>query len=114
MNLIFSLLYPLSVIFLKACVTHIWDIKPFIPLNNTNDGNVKNLSISSMTEDGVPIYQAGHQICYYGYCKDRDRLKWRCPIKAKKGSNLKCDYLDTCSLSSYGRVVYTHPKDNPR
>jgi len=96
----------------------VWDMKPFIPLNSTNEGNVKNLPMLSMTEDGVPICQAGHQqtlLMYYsGYCKDRDRLKWRCPIRAKKNNNLKCDYLDTCSQSAYGRVIYTHPKDNPR
>jgi len=78
-------------------------------------GYVKNLPISTITENGVPICQAGHQMYYYGYCKDRDRLKWRCPIKAsKKNFNLKCDYLDICSPSAYGRVIYTHPADNPR
>lgn len=92
----------------------VWDMKPFIPLNKTNEGNIKNLPMSTMTEDGIPICQAGHQMYYNGYCKDRDRLKWRCPIRAKKSDNLKCDYLDTCSQSAYGRVIYTHPKDNPR
>lgn len=81
-------------------------MKPFIPLNNTNEGNIKNLPMLSMTEDGVPVCHAGHQMYYSGYCNDRDRLKWRCPTKAsKKNSNLKCDYLDTCSPSNYGRVV---------
>ena len=84
----------------------VWDMRPFIPLNNTNEGNVKNLPMSTMTEDGVPICQAGHQMYYDGYCKDRDRLKWRCPIRAKKNQNLKCEHLDSCSSSSYGRVVH--------
>jgi len=92
----------------------VWDMRPFIPINKTNEGNIKNLPMSTMTEDGVPICQAGHQMYYNGYCKDRDRLKWRCPIKARKNSDLKCDRLDSCSPSSYGRVVYTHPADNPR
>ena len=96
----------------------VWDMKPFIPLNSTNEGNIKNLPMYGMTQDGVPICQAGHQMYYDGYCKDRDRLKWRCPIKANKNSNpnsnLKCDFLNSCSPSSYGRVVYTHPADNPR
>jgi len=92
----------------------VWDMKPFIPLNNTNEGNIKNLPMSTMTEDGAPICHARYQMYYSGYCKDRDRLKWRCPIKAKKNSNLKCDCIDNCSSSVYGRVVYTHPADNPR
>jgi hypothetical protein len=92
-----------------------WNMNPFIPLNTTNEGNIKNLPVSSITEEGIPVCQAGHHMYYYGYCKDRDRIKWRCPIKAaKKNQNLKCDYTDTCSPSEYGRVVYTHPKDNPR
>jgi hypothetical protein len=96
-------------------MARIWGMNPFIPLNTTNEGNVKNLPVSGMTEDGIPVCQAGHQMYYYGYCKDRDRLKWRCPIKVcKKNKALACDHLDTCSSSDYGRVVYTHPKDNPR
>jgi hypothetical protein len=70
-------------------------MKPFIPLNTTNEGNVKNLPMSGMTEDGIPVCQAGHQMYYCGYSKDRDRLKWRCPIKANKNSNLKCDFFLT-------------------
>jgi len=93
----------------------LWDMRPFIPLNNTNEGNTMNLTVSSINEDGVPICQAQHQMYYSGYCKDRDRIKWRCPIKAvKKNQNLKCDFMDVCSPSEYGRVIYTHPKDNPR
>ena len=91
----------------------VWNMKPFIPINSTNEGNVKNLPMSGVNEDGVPICQ--HKMYYDGYCKDRDRLKWKCPIKAcKKNKSLACDYIDTCSSSDYGRVVYTHPKDNPR
>ena len=103
-----------DVLFFRHSAEREWDMRPFIPLNKTNEGNIKNLPMSTMTEDGIPICQAGHQMYYNGYCKDRDRLKWRCPIRAKKSDNLKCDYLDTCSQFAYGRVIYTHPKDNPR
>ena len=94
----------------------IWDTKPFIPLNNRNEGNMKNLPMSGMTHDGIPICQSGYQMHYCAYDKnDRDRLKWRCPIKAcKKNESLECDFMDVCSPSEYGRVVYTHPKSNVR
>jgi hypothetical protein len=93
----------------------VWNMRPFIPLNTTNEGNIKNLSMSGMTVDGVPMCQAGYQMYYHGHCKDRDRIKWRCPIKAaRKNENLRCDFLNICSPSDYGRVVYTHPADNPR
>jgi hypothetical protein len=93
----------------------LWNMRPFIPLNTTNEGNIKNLPMASINKDGIPVCKAGHQMYYHGYCKDRDRIKWRCPIKAvKKNQNLKCDFIDTCSPSDYGRVVFTHPKDNSR
>ena len=58
----------------------LWDMRPFIPLNTTNEGNIKNLPVSCINEEGIPVCQAGHQMYYSGYCKDRDRIKWRCPI----------------------------------
>lgn len=93
----------------------VWKFNPFIPLNNTNQGNIKNLPSLSITSDGTPVCQGGYQMYYFGHEKDRDRLKWRCPIKAsKKNKNLQCDFIKVCSPSEYGRVIYTHPKDNPR
>lgn len=32
----------------------VWKMNPFIPLNNTNEGNIKNLTMSSITNDGIP------------------------------------------------------------
>jgi len=92
-----------------------WKTNFFIPLNSTNSGNIKNLPMAYIDAEGIPHCQAGHQMYYYGHCKDRDRIKWRCPIKAsKKGESLQCDCIASCSSSQYGRVVYTHPSDNPR
>jgi len=93
-----------------------WHMKPFISLNTRNEGNTENLPMSTITDTGIPICQGGYQMHYCAYDKkDRDRIKWRCPIKAvKKNQSLKCDYIDTCSPSDYGRTVYTHPEDNIR
>ena len=46
---------------------NMWDMRPFIPLNTTNEGNIKNLPMASITEEGIPVCQAGHQMYYYGY-----------------------------------------------
>ncbi len=46
---------------------------------------------------------------YSGHCKDRDRQKWRCPLKVKNA-----DSTCHCSTSAYGRVVYTHSTENLR
>jgi len=93
----------------------LWNMKPFIPLNSTNEGNTRNLPMSGMTSDGVPICMAGHCMYYYGHEKDRDRIKWRCPVKvSNKNQSLRCDFINICSPSEYGRVIHTHPADNPR
>ena len=49
---------------------------------------------------------------YDGYCKDRDRHKYRCPLKTKKVGSCNCQ--DACSDSPYGRTFYIKGKDNPR
>ncbi len=50
-------------------------------------------------------------MAYNGYCKDRQRHKWRCP-KTRKKWNVTCD--SPCSISKYGRVFYTREQDNLR
>lgn len=94
----------------------IWHMKPFIPLNSRNESSTRNMPMSHITPDGIPVCRAGYQMHYNGHNKkDRDRLKWRCPIKASKNNeDLECEFINDCSPSDYGRVVYTHPKDYMR
>jgi hypothetical protein len=50
-------------------------------------------------------------MAYYGFDKERCRLKWRCPKlagKRKYREQVVCE--QPCSPSSYGRVVYTKPE----
>ena len=90
-----------------------WRTQVFIPLNTTNEGNYQQITMEKISQQGIPICREGHDMYFSGYCKDLDRVKWRCPIKATKaGKSLGCECL--CSRSTYGRVVYTHPKDNLR
>jgi len=52
---------------------------------------------------------------FWGYQKDRNRLKWRCPKVAGKRlikERACCD--EPCSPSAYGRTVYTKPPDDLR
>ena len=32
-----------------------WNMRPFIPLNTTNEGNIKNLPMASITQEGIPV-----------------------------------------------------------
>jgi hypothetical protein len=82
-----------------------------IDLNSRNTGNLSCNGEFSFNDHGIPVCKAGHIMAYHGYCKDRQRHKWRCPLSRKKWK-VSCD--TPCSDSSYGRVVYTQESDNLR
>ena len=84
-----------------------WNILPFIDLNS-NRGKPASLPPAlSVSEKGVPICMGGHEMNFDGFCKNRSRHKWRCPLKC--GKILDCDCKEQCSPSNYGRVIYTKP-----
>ena len=91
----------------------LWQSEVFIPLNTTNLGNSQQTPMAAITAAGVPICREGHDLYFSGYCKDRDRVKWRCPIVATKAGE-SLGPVCQCSSSDYGRVVYTHPTSNLR
>ncbi len=52
-----------------------------------------------------------------GFCPDRLRIKYRCPLAANKKTPpiTSCSYFaNGCSDSPYGRVIYTYPQENYR
>jgi hypothetical protein len=84
-----------------------WNYIPFIDLNS-NRGKPTTLPPAlSITEQGVPICLSSHEMVYDGFCKNRSRHKWRCPLKCKKDTI--CSLKEPCSPSNYGRVIYTKP-----
>jgi hypothetical protein len=87
-----------------------WDVGLVIPLNETNKGNYKHSPPIAITEDGVPICQAGLRMANWGFCKDRCRIKWRCPVVAlKRHKDFDCPFFGSCTDSQYGRVIFTKP-----
>ena len=89
----------------ELCKT--WDYIPFIDLNS-NRGKPATLPPAlSINEQGVPICLSGHEMVHNGFCKNRSRHKWRCPLKCKKVDT--CTLEEPCSPSAYGRVIYTKP-----
>ena len=88
-----------------------YDIAAFIDLNTHNEGSCSSKGSVSFTKEGLPICPAGHVMAYGGFCKGRQRHKWRCPKTRKKWS-VACN--SPCSDSSYGRVFYTYEQDNLR
>jgi len=91
-----------------------WDLALVIPLNGRNLGHFTHPQ-ATIDENGVPHCPAGHAMKCWGHCRDRDRIKWRCPLKASRAKATEpCQHQAECSPSPYGRVVYTHPKSNYR
>ncbi len=90
-------------------------IEPFIDLNSKNTGNLtyENCTVNEL---GHPLCPGGFEMKHNGYCPDRMRIKWRCPLKAQKQfqNNYLCTALNYCSNSAYGRTVYTYPEQNLR
>lgn len=96
--------------------TQRWQMALVLPLNERNQDNLRYAGPLRF-EKGVPICQAGLPMKPWGFCHDRLRLKWRCPLAAaKKTPDLTtCSHFaQDCSASAYGRVVYTYPKENYR
>jgi hypothetical protein len=93
-----------------------WHTKLVIPLNERNTGNFTFAPPLTLTPAGTPCCPANRPMTYWGYCPDRQRLKWRCPLKAGTQTERAkpCACPATCSPSAYGRVVYTYPKTNYR
>ncbi len=93
-----------------------WRTKLVIPLNERNTGNFTFAPPVPLTPEGTPCCPNARPMTYWGYCPDRQRLKWRCPLKAGTQTERQkpCACSATCSPSAYGRVVYTYPKTNYR
>jgi len=85
---------------------HYWNINAVIALNEK--GNFKYPPHISVDENGVPICPNGDKMVLWGKCPDRDRIKYRCPLKLGKISHCHC--TADCSPSKYGRTIYIYPK----
>jgi len=92
-----------------------WHLDSVIPLNPRNTDHFQFAPPLRLSEDGVPICPAKRLMQYHGYCAQRMRLKWRCPLAAQGQSLLPCPHFaHDCSDSPYGRTVYTYPPHNYR
>ena len=85
-------------------------IQPFIDLNSGNTSNFIYKDTFTINNDGVPVCKLGLHMKPDAVERNRNRCKWRCPKADRSG----CHCKTPCSDSSYGRVVHTPTKDNPR
>jgi hypothetical protein len=87
-----------------------------VPLNERNKDNLSYAGPLRL-ELGVPICLADYPMKRWGFCPDRLRIKWRCPLAAAKKTPpvTSCPHFGRdCSASPYGRVIYTYPEQNFR
>jgi hypothetical protein len=96
--------------------THRWQMALVVPLNERNKDN-RQYAGPLHLEEGIPICPADQPMKRWGFCPDRLRIKWRCPLAAvqKTPEVTTCPHFDNgCSDSPYGRVIYTYPQENYR
>ena len=87
------------------------NINPIIALNNRARINPVLTGKLTVSPDGKILGPTGCNLVYWGYCKTRNRHKFRCPAALNK---CKCLFLNVCSKSNYGRTFYIHPTDELR
>jgi hypothetical protein len=96
--------------------TNRWQMALVIPLNQRNKDHLQYAGPLRL-QNGVPICPADLSMKRWGFCPDRLRIKWRCPLAAsqKTPAITTCPHFGKdCSDSPYGRVFYTYPKQNYR
>ena len=96
--------------------TQRWHTALVIPLNQRNKDHLQYAGPLRLV-NGVPICLVERPMRHNGFCPDRLRVKWRCPLAAsKKTPELSsCPHFgQDCSDSAYGRVIYTYPQENYR
>jgi hypothetical protein len=101
---------------LYRLATQRWHTALVIPLNERNKDNLQYAGPLRL-QGRTPICQADRPMTLWGFCPDRLRIKWRCPLAAAKKTPAltSCPFFaNGCSGSTYGRVIYTYPQDNYR
>lgn len=96
--------------------TERWHMALVIPLNQRNQDHL-HYAAPLRLDGSIPICPAGLAMKPWGFCPDRLRIKWRCPLAAAKKtpSVASCPHFaQDCSGSPYGRVIYTYPQRNYR
>lgn len=82
-----------------------WQMEGFIDLNPHTRVNSRLPVPQTVNHEGPPTCPAGLTMVNWGYCPERERIKWRCPAQATKA--IGCPLEKPCSSSPYRRAVYT-------
>lgn len=86
-------------------------ITPIIPLRNNGTTNPILNGESYLNEEGIIHCFAGYKLINWGFDKERNRTKFRCPSHLGR---ISCMFSSSCNKSSYGRTFYVSETHNYR
>ena len=87
-------------------------INALIDLNGRNKPNSALPDDIHSDSDGIPVCKGQYRMKYWGYDRNKDAVKYRCPLKC--GDISDCPYSAECSKGSYGRTIYIKKDDDYR
>jgi hypothetical protein len=89
-----------------------WDINALIDINGRNSSCTGFPEDISLNKNGLPLCMAGFKMHSWGYDKNKEAVKYRCPLAC--GDVEECACKDQCSSSKYGRTFYLNPHGDLR
>lgn len=90
------------------------DINALIDINGRNTTAPGLPSDITLDKNGHPLCKAGYKMYHWGYDRNKDADKYRCPCKCTSSGICDCPCREECSKSRYGRTVYIKRKDDLR
>lgn len=66
----------------------------------------------TMDKESHPHCRCGAEMCNWGFNKDKEAIKYRCPFIC--GRIRECKFACECSKSSYGKTIYVKREDDIR
>ena len=95
-----------------------YELLEYWNMNALIDINARSSAVDGLPDDitldkaGIPHCMAGHEMCSWGYDKNKSGKKYRCPLMCNRIGECQCQ--DKCSKSSYGRTIYLKPNGDLR
>ena len=89
-----------------------WDINALIDMNQRSNKMPSLPDDITMDKEAHPHCRCGAEMCNWGFNKDKEAIKYRCPLVC--GRIQECEFTGECSKSTYGRTIYVKRDDDIR
>lgn len=81
-----------------------WNINALIDINERAKSSKSAPSDIIFNKKGHPLCQAGYEMHHWGFDRNKNAVKYRCPLKCNIITSCNC--ISKCSQSHYGRTIY--------